>query len=82
MSGHLKMHVTWQGLQLYSLLFVPPFFMLMYMEEWLWASSQATNVPTSLVQHTDRQQTVCSISYRLCTPDFSKNTGDFIKWRR
>jgi len=81
MPGHLKMHVNWQGLQPYSVLFLPPFFMLTYVEEWLWASSQATNLPTFLIQHTDRQWTVSSISYRFCTPDCSKNRG-FINWRR
>lgn len=55
MSGHLKMHVTWQGLQPYSVLFLPPFFMVTYVEEQLWTISQATNLPTSLIQHTDRQ---------------------------
>ena len=34
----------------------------------LWYSTQTDNE-------------LCAVSYRLCTPDFSKNTGDFINWK-
>jgi hypothetical protein len=38
MSGHLKMRMTWHGLQLCPVFFLSPFYVVMYVEEQVWAN--------------------------------------------